>query len=369
MNIISAKIKGIKYKDFLKKELKSIEFNEVNFNTCPPAFLLNYGRNIFGISKWVSPKRTRFYPYERVYNTLSCSKKITVIPIVKDEGKNGDRDFLQWDTISFMSLLETYVIFAYYNDAIPHKTRLGKITRQLFDNDYIKRKIDEITNYKSSALHWNLKEINETLPLILKKTIDSYKKISLNLGIDFHNETGILKFEEEINEGIGNFLDISRLKSLKAQKREVKTVQPKEYLQTASKSIITITNYLGGKYFLTTDETEIKDDKIYLIESKHSKTGILPSLGDIKDGLLKMVLFSNLSEVNYNNKDYPYVACLKLTSNKLQGQLLTNHNSNVLDEFYNLNHLSNRIIKVIETLFAESRENNFLVVIQGMKND
>jgi len=33
----------------------------------------------FGVSKWVSPKRTRSYPYERVYNTLSLgTKKVTI---------------------------------------------------------------------------------------------------------------------------------------------------------------------------------------------------------------------------------------------------------------------------------------------------
>jgi hypothetical protein len=41
-------------------------------------------------------------------------KKITVIPVVKDEGANGDRDYIQWDTVSLTSLLDIFVIFAYY---------------------------------------------------------------------------------------------------------------------------------------------------------------------------------------------------------------------------------------------------------------
>jgi hypothetical protein len=52
-----------------------------------------------------------------VFNTLNVSKKITVIPIVKDEGASGDRDFIQWDTVSLMSLLDVFVIFAYYDKA------------------------------------------------------------------------------------------------------------------------------------------------------------------------------------------------------------------------------------------------------------
>ena len=65
--------------------------------------------NKVAMSWWVSAKRTRSYPYARVYSTLNFSgKKITIIPVVKDEGKQGDRDFLQWDTVSLMSLLGVY---------------------------------------------------------------------------------------------------------------------------------------------------------------------------------------------------------------------------------------------------------------------
>jgi len=35
----------------------------------------------YGISKWVSPKRTRYYLFERVYNTIYLSKEIIIIPI------------------------------------------------------------------------------------------------------------------------------------------------------------------------------------------------------------------------------------------------------------------------------------------------
>jgi len=50
-------------------------------------------------------QRTRSYPFERVYNTLEHSKKITVIPVVKDEGMTGDRDYIQWDTVALTDVL------------------------------------------------------------------------------------------------------------------------------------------------------------------------------------------------------------------------------------------------------------------------
>jgi hypothetical protein len=94
MDII-AKITGIEYKIYVKEELKKFSSVEFDINTLPASFVLEDKNVSFAISKWVSPKRTRSYPYERVYNTLSGAKKITIIPIVKDEGFEGDRDFIQ----------------------------------------------------------------------------------------------------------------------------------------------------------------------------------------------------------------------------------------------------------------------------------
>jgi hypothetical protein len=110
---ITAEITGIEYKPFLTQNLQEIPLAHFNINSAPPSFLLADGQRKIAVSKWVSPKRTRSYPYERVYNTLTIPKRVTVIPVVKDEGAAGDRDFLQWDTISLMSLLEVFVIPAY----------------------------------------------------------------------------------------------------------------------------------------------------------------------------------------------------------------------------------------------------------------
>src|SRR3989338_10619941 len=118
---IKAKITGIEYTPFLCRKLQSFKLEELQkanskrVNT----FILDVGNEKeIALSWWRSAKRTRSYPYERVYNSLSfVGKKVTIIPVFKDEGKKGDRNFLQWDTISLMSLLDVYVIIAYYTDA------------------------------------------------------------------------------------------------------------------------------------------------------------------------------------------------------------------------------------------------------------
>ncbi len=115
----------------------------------------------------------------------------------------------------------------------------------------------------------------------------------------------ILKSKDE-------FLALSRELAEKAQKRERVTIQPKERL-SGGKAIITISNYLGGYYYFTVDEAKITGGDIYLVEGKHSKTHSIPSQSDIKDGLVKMILFTNLKEVMVDKKYYNPVSVLKLT--------------------------------------------------------
>jgi hypothetical protein len=108
-------------------------------------------------------------------------------------------------------------------------------------------------------------------------------------------------------------MDLSRNLAKKAQERETITSQPKERLN-GTKATLTIKNYLGGYYFFTSDEVNIDKSTIYLIEGKHTKTNKLPSLEDIKDGLLKMILFTNLKDIKINSQKYDHIPVLKLTT-------------------------------------------------------
>jgi hypothetical protein len=358
---IEGKITGIKYAIKLQNNLSIIDRNAFDINKCPTACLISDGKSTFAVSKWVSPKRTRSYPYERVYNTLNISKKITVIPIVKDEGAMGDRDFIQWDTVSMMSLLDVFVIFAYYSKA---EKRGLKITKQQFDNDFIKTKIKEIEQYHSSALHWNLKELNSELPDLIEKTIVSYAEIENKTGVKLHDASGLENFKTKIGKDVEHFMSFSRQKAFDAQAREFVTIQPKESLGTATKAKVTITNYLGGQYFLTVDEVEITEKCVYLIEGKHSKNSILPSRSDIKDGLLKMILYSNLTKVEVNGISLESQAVLKLTSPKIIGKITLPSSTEKVNAFISQNRFSNLQKTFIINLLEESQANGFTIKIQ-----
>ena len=360
---IIAKITGIEYKINLKKELEKIDFAEFDINKSPSNFLISDKKNLFAISKWVSPKRTRSYPYERIYNTLSIAKKITVIPIVKDEGFEGDRDFIQWDTISLMSLLDVYVILGYYNSAEKHKTRKNKITNQKFDNEFITNKIKEIESYHSSALHWNLKEIKDNLPTIIDNVKKSYIAIETKLETKLHGLQGLDNFKTKIESEVNAFMEFSRKKAKDAQSREIVTNQPKESLQTLTKAKITITNYLGGKYFLTVDEVEIDKNTISLIESKHSKSTLLPGISDIKDGLIKMILFTNLKEISVSSKELNCKPILQLTSAKLKSSITSQSSKSEIEDFIKINKLNLKHQQLLDDLLTESKNNSFTIII------
>ena len=361
---IVGKITGIKYQVLFTEDLKEVKIKNFDINEMPSSCLFTNNKHTFAISKWVSPKRTRSYPFERVYNTLHISKKITVIPVVKDEGAKGDRDFIQWDTVSLMSLLDVFVIFAYYDNA---EKAGDKITNQVFNNKYILSKIKEIEQYHSSALHWNLNELNSNLHKIIDRVKTSYAKIELTTKIKLHNPSGLDNFKEKIGKDVSLFMTFSRDKAQKAQSREFVTQQPKESLSTLSKAKVTITNYLGGQYFLTVDEIKITPIKVSLIEGKHSKNALLPSKSDIKDGLLKLILYCNLSEVTANGKKIKSEAVLNLTSSKLKGSINSKSTKKDIANFFSENDFSTQQIKLVETIFAEAKQNNFIIQIQYSK--
>lgn len=360
MEIIGT-IKKVQYKVILANQLNTVDWLDFDINKIPTSCLINNGKTSFALSKWVSPKRTRSYPYERVYNTLNIAKKITVIPIVKDEGANGDRDFIQWDTLSLMSLLDVYVIPAYYCNA---RKKGEKITNQTFDNAYILSKIKEIETFHSSALHWNLNELNENFDVLLEKVKKHYTQIEQDTGVKLHNLNGIDNFKDKISKEVSAFMIFSREKAKNAQNREMQTIQPKEALSTLTKAKITITNYLGGHYFLTVDEIDFDGNSVSLIEAKHTKNALLPSKSDIKDGLLKMILYANLSEVRIEEKAYFHKPILELTSTRIIGKINSKDNETSLMRFFEINSFNKQQKLLISHLFEEANTNNFVVSIK-----
>ncbi len=313
---LSANISGVRYTPFLCADLRTYAIHDLVQAFSDSAFVLDVGyENKVAVSWWVSAKRTRSYPYARVYDTLSfAGKKITIILVVKDEGRRGDRDFLQWDTVSLMSLLGIYVIVAYYVDAERSPRYRHKITNQRFDMPYIRHVVDEILSYQSDALHWNLAHI-ANIGNLGQLALEHYGMVSKRLNVEMHSTATAERRIALISQGRQAFISLSRGLAKEAQRRESAMIQPKERV-AGTKGNIIIRNYLGGYYYLTLDEVEVAGRDIHLIEAKHSSRSALPSTGDIKDALIKMILFTNLEDVEFEGESYNPIPTLKLTGSK-----------------------------------------------------
>lgn len=363
-NDIVAELKEVEYVTKLSAPLEIFELNKFlsgKVSSKGSSFILKTASDEYAVSQWVSPKRTRTYPFARVYDTLSKKNRVTLIPFCKDEGADGDRDFIQWDTVSLMSLFNVYVIVCYYitanKNTRPNQAHKNKITNQSLDRYYIGRQLKKLQNYHSSALHWNLKQM-EQLSKVAKLTLDAYKDIGDKTGVVLHKKKGIEDRIEIANLDASRFRDMSRRLSQQAQIRESLTNQPKEKT-VKSKAIVTLKNLLGGLYYWTADECFIAHGRVFLIEKKHSTTKMFPSHYDIKDAFIKMALFSNISSLQYNNVTMPYYAAVGLTSDTVHGSLHSKMSNKDISYFFSINETKEKDKKLILSAICEAQSNNF----------
>ncbi len=358
-------IRGVKYKTYLADELQRIAFADFNINKSGTTGLLQIEDLELAFSKWVSPKRTRSYPFARIYDTYNASKVITIIPILKDEGKDGDLDKIQYSTISWMNLLNIYVVLGYYESAEKNhnksQTSKDKLTKQKFNNEFIKSQIQEIAWYKQSALHWNKNLIEERFINIFEIALDSYRTISRITGVKIHDYSGIDAYLDSIKTDFSQFKDISLDNSKRATLRESLTNHDFELLQDGSKAIIDIQNYLGGFYCLTIDEVFYENGIYFIQESKNASNDRLPKLADIKDGLFKLILYSNLDSLYLNEEKLDFFVCLNLTGKDIEGSIILPCCKDVLADFFQKNNqLTNKEKNIISKLSVESSQNSNL---------
>jgi hypothetical protein len=360
---ISGTVERIKYKQFVNEKLRESKLENLDIYRSAGAFILSNERGKIAVSRWISPKRTRSYPYERVYETLAfAGKKAAIIPVVKDEGLGGERDFLQRDTISLLSLLDVHLVLAYYDSAEKNPRRADQITAQKYDNNYVAAHLNEIFRFNGTAREWNERETKQ-LKVMFKKAKLAYRKISKETKTYLHDEAAL---NELINYAATpqKFIEFSRLKSRQAQAREFQTEQPKEALATDTKSKITIVNALFGKYFFTVDETKFEPRTVYLIEAKHSSRNKFPSRSDIKDGLIKMMLYTNLQDVKVGAKSYGFKVQIRLTSNQLQGSIDSDAKDEAIEKFFAGNSFDPADVNFFVKLFREAQENKFRIILE-----
>ena len=364
-------IKDVQYRAFLSDKLQSYSYKEFNINDSSTFGKIVFPDGEIAFSKWVSPKRTRSYPFERLYNTFNSPMRLTIIPILKDEGIDGDLDRIQYSTISWMNLLNIYIVLSYYEKAIkntrPLQVSKNKLTNQKHNEESVNAQISRISQYKQSALHWNRSLVDDSFVDIYRKALDSYHNISEKTGVKIHNRQTQEQYLATVMREFTNFRDISLRGSKSASLRETMTDHQLEYLADGTKATFEITNYLGGTYYLTADEVvyDETDDEFIIQESKNSSKGFLPSLSDIKDGLFKLILYSNLHYLKLDSKSVNFKTRLKLTGKRIQGTLLLPCDEKSYNQFLQTNqgYFSRKEVEILRRLNLEASSNNKLEIL------
>ncbi|MCY4568998.1 MAG: hypothetical protein OXD49_11885 [Candidatus Poribacteria bacterium] len=323
--------------------------------------------NNLAFSKWVSPKRTRSYPFARIYNTFHFNtKKVTIIPIIKDEGADTNNDRINFITFSWMNLLNIYIILAWYEDAERKSGTTDRITNQILNAKSVREKLLEVSQYRMTALHWNTTHFEKDFESIYLNAVDGYKKISRERNVAVHSPKNHLqtleKFKANGQFSLASFKEASLPSSYDAAHRESLTTHVLESLEENSKGVFSISNYLGGQYYLTADEVYWENDQLVIQESKNSSKGKLPSENDIKDGLFKLILFANMEEVAIDERtNIQFTTRLKLTGNLIGSLFLPCATKNVFN-FCAENRLTQTYQKRLISLNQEASENNKLQI-------
>lgn len=86
-----------------------------------------------------------------------------------------------------------------------------------------------------------------------------------------------------------------------------------------------------------------------------------------KDGLLKMILYCNLSKVVANGQQIKSEAVLCLTSSKLKGAISSSSNEKEMAHFFDENNFSVAQKELIATVLAEANQNKFILKVQFSK--
>lgn len=372
MKLVEGTIENTSYEaQVIIKELQKYDFVSFDINTARSSGIIVTKHGSFSYSKWVTPKRTRTYPFARIYDTFNAPKKLTVIPVLKDEGNDGDLDKIGVITFNWMSLLGIFIVLGYYENAeknvsAAHEGK-DKLIKQKFNNVFIKEQVKEIMRSRLEAIHWNKQVINGRLLKTLDLAIESYKQISEATEVAVHSYVELLKYRDKIRHDIEEYNKISLTASSHASLREYLTRHSREFLGDGGVKLpIAIKNYLGGTYFLTIDELLETEAGVILQESKNTTKGTLPSLTDIKDGLFRLILYSNMHTLTIDGKEKNFTTRMKLTSPKIIEQLNLPATDERLDEYFVKNpFLRNTTKRTIRLLNAEVKENRNISIVIG----
>ncbi len=325
-------IRGINYHAGLTEPLTKFPLAEFDINRAKAFGIIQTEDTELAYSKWVSPKRTQNHPLARLYNTYATqtghgannssnkgsnnsSKILTIVPVIKDDGRDGDLDKIQYSTISWLNLLNTYLVLGYYDRADSKKEPdRHKLTHQRLNPDFVRSQIEEIANSQQTALQWNQQLLADRFPDIVRRALDAYWEISDRTGVKIHAYVGM----DDYRDSLLSDFEASRNESA----RQAPIAQPVKYKGSSTTATFCTQDDRGGVYGIAPEEILLRDEQYILQESRTSTRKGLPDLAEIQEGLCKLIVYSNLDSLKVKAQSVEFSTRLKLTGRGVQGQLL-----------------------------------------------
>lgn len=268
-----------------------------------------------------------------------------------------------------MNLSNIYILLVWYDDA--ERKSSYRITKQRANAEYVLTMLERIKDYKLDAHHWNNEHFTRDFAPVYRRAVDAYERLSQRLGVAMHAKAKHIAFLNEITNhqgelSLANFADVTLRRSLAAAKRELAVNHALEYLaENTNKGLFYIKNNLGGLYHLTADEVffEPATQQVVIQESKNTSKAQLPSLNDIKDGLFKCLLFTNIDALRLEQHPIAFRVQLVLTGS-LQTSLTLPCADTSLNSFVRANNLHPRSSKILDYVNAEARANQLTIQVR-----
>jgi hypothetical protein len=359
-------IREIHYHACLTEPLTTFPLAGFDINRAKAFGMIQTEDGELAYAKWVSPKRTQNYPLARVYQTYSpgsAAKKMTIIPVIKDDGREGDIEKIQSSTIAWLNLLNTYIVLGYYDQADRKKeSDRNKLTNHRFNNDFIRSQIQDIATSPLTALQWNQNLLSERFTDIVRRALDAYWEISDRTGVKIHAYTGMDQYRDAV---LAEF-DAAQNK----ESRKAPIAQAFRYKGSSTTATFCVQDEWGGLYGIAPEEIVPIDGSYILQESKIALRKALPDLSEIQESLCKLILYSNLDTLHLNGEAVEFSTRLKLTGRGIQGQLLLPCESETIDAFLldNVKAFYPQDHTTIRRLNVESEQNTPLEIEIGGSN-
>ena len=362
------------------EKFEVVKFEAFSTNSSRTTCVIEFSKNQHvAVTKWVSPKRTRSYPFSRLYEIYHMgTKRVALIPIIKDEGKGegknkSNNDRINFTTLSWMNLMNVYVILCWYDSAEAKSST--RITNQRLNDEHVRTELQKINDYQFDAHHWNQRHFEEDFIHVLDQAIASYQRIGAELGVEMHDVRGHQRFRESVIDdrvpgGARLSLDKIRATSVRAstaaRNRESLVQHVDEDLSDESeKAVFDLRNRLGGIYPITCDEVFVNESSqvVLIRESKNSSKDSLPSKDDIYDGLFKLLLFRHVLTLQKSNVTYAVSVELRLTG-LLNSTLRIPCEPLALETFISANPFKKEEIPLLRRAIEEAANNGIGIVLE-----